>query len=224
MSETHTLADTFYGNCAGIYDRVATAPAVRPWRARCAAELALSPGDTVVDMGCGTGANFPVLREQVGPEGTVVGVDLVEAMLRRARRRTRHNGWANVHVVRGDATRPPLRSADALMSTFVVGMLDNPGAAVRSWVRTVRPGGRVALLNAARTKRLALRPANLGFRAFTRLTAPGHRLRLRSPTHTLERRWNASVDALFEDTVDHVADRLGLGFVVLAGGRVPEPT
>ena len=222
MSETHHLVDTFYGTCAGIYDTVATAPAVRPWRARCVEELALSPGDTVVDMGCGTGANFPALRERVGPEGTVVGVDLVGAMLRQARRRAERNDWANVHVVQGDATRPPVETADALVSTFVVGMFDDPGAAVRSWVRTVRPGGRVALLNAARSNRPALWPANLLFRAFTRLTAPGHRLRLRSPTRNLERRWGDSVDALFEGTVDHVEDRLGLGFVVLASGRVPE--
>jgi ubiquinone/menaquinone biosynthesis C-methylase UbiE len=221
MSESRDLADTFYGKCAGIYDSVATAPAVGPWRARCVAELDLSPGDTVVDMGCGTGANVPYLREEVGPDGTVVGVDLVGAMLRQARQRAEANGWENVHVVQGDATRPPVETADALVSTFVVGMFDDPAATVRSWVRSVRPGGRVALLNATRSDRLVCRPANLGFRAFTRLTAPGHRLRLHSPTRDLERKWDDSVDALFEGTVDHVEDRLGLGFVVLASGRVP---
>jgi ubiquinone/menaquinone biosynthesis C-methylase UbiE len=222
MSETRDLADTFYGTCAGIYDSVATARVVGPWRARCVAELDLSPGDTVVDMGCGTGGNLPFLREQVGPGGTVVGVDLVGAMLRQARQRVEQNGWKNVHVVQGDATRPPVGTVDGLVSTFVVGMFDDPASAVRSWLGTVRPGGRVALLNAARSNRLALRPANLAFRLFTRATAPGHRLRLRSPTRDLERRWDESVDALFEGTVDRVTDRLGLGFVVLASGRVPE--
>ena len=100
---------------------MATVPVVRPWRARCVVELALSPGDTVVDMGCGTGANFPALREQVGPSGTVVGVDLVGSMLRQARQRVEQNGWENVHIVQGDATRPPVEAADALTSTFVVG-------------------------------------------------------------------------------------------------------
>ena len=222
MAVERTLEDTFYGRCAGIYDAVATAPMVRPWRARCVSELALSPGDTVVDMGCGTGGNLPVLREQVGPDGTVLGVDIVGAMLRQARRRVEHSDWENVHVVQADATRPPVGAVDALTSTFVVGMLENPGPVVRSWVESVRPGGRVALLNAARSNRLALRPANIVFRAFTRLTAPGHRLRLRSPTRQLERKWHQTVDALFDGTVDRVTDRLGLGFVVLAAGRVPE--
>lgn len=220
MSETRELADTFYGTCVGLYDRVATARAVRPWRARCAEALELSAGDTVVDMGCGTGANLQPLREQVGPAGTVVGVDLVGAMLQQARQRVQRNGWENVHVVRGDGTRPPVERVDALTATFVVGMFDDPGSAVRSWVRCVRPGGRVVLLNAARTDRTVCRPLNLGFRAFTRLTAPGHRLRLRSPTRDLEARWDESVDALFDLTADRVTDRLGLGFVVLAGGRV----
>jgi ubiquinone/menaquinone biosynthesis C-methylase UbiE len=222
MGDSRDLTETFYGRFAGIYDAVAAAPVVRSWRARCAEELALSPGDTVVEMGCGTGANLPALRERVGSEGTVVGVDLVPAMLRRARARAERHGWRNVHVVRGDARRPPVATADALVSTFVVGMLEDPGEAVRSWLGLVRPGGHVALLNAARTDRPALWPANLLLRAFTRLTAPGHRLRLDSPTRDLERRWAESVDALFDGTVDRLTDRLGLGFVVLASGRLPE--
>lgn len=222
MSGTHDLADSFYGTCAGLYDTVATAPVVRPWRERCVGTLGLSLGDTVIDMGCGTGANFPALRERVGPDGRVVGVDLVGPMLERARHRITRNGWENVYVVQGDATRPPVEEADALVATFVVGMFEEPGRAVRSWVRSVRPGGRVALLNAERTDRLVYRPLNLGFRAFTRLTAPGYRGRLRSPTRELERRWDESVDALFEGTVDHVEERFGLGLVVLASGRVPD--
>ena len=215
------LADSFYGRAASVYDRVATAPIVQPWRDRCVVGLDLSPGDTVVDMGCGTGATLPALREAVGPEGVVVGVDLVAAMLRRARQRVAGNGWENVHLVQGDAARPPVGSVDALVSTFAVGMFDDPGAAVRAWVRTVRPGGRVVLLNAVRTDRLLWRPVNLAFRLFTRLTAPEHRLTVDSPTRLLERRWNESVDALFEHTVDHTTDRLGGGFVVFASGRVP---
>ncbi len=221
-SRARDLADSFYGTCAGVYDSVAATAVVQPWRDRCVAELELSPGDTVVDMGCGTGATLPALREAVGPGGTVVGVDLVGGMLRQARERVRRRGWENVHLVRGDATRPPLASVDALVSTFVVGMFADPAAAVRRWTACLRPGGRVALLNAARTTRLPLRPANLVFRAFTRLTAPGGRLQFASPTRELEHRWDLAVDALFDQTVDRVTDRLGLGFVVLASGRLPE--
>lgn len=54
------------------------------YRRRAVAALALRPGATVVDLGCGTGRNFPLLRAAVGPQGRVVGVDLTDAMLRAA--------------------------------------------------------------------------------------------------------------------------------------------
>jgi ubiquinone/menaquinone biosynthesis C-methylase UbiE len=220
MSED--LTGTFYGHAAGLYDLVASAPGVRSWRARAVETLGLSPGETVVEMGCGTGANFPALREAVGPGGRVVGVDLVPAMLRQARARIDRAGWENVHVVRGDATQPPLGEADALLSTFLVGMLEDPTGAVRDWLTRVRPGGRITLLNAERSDRLVARPLNLAFRLFVRLTAPGYRLARDAPVRTLEARWRAAREALFEGTRDQHDDRLGLGFVTLASGRVPD--
>jgi ubiquinone/menaquinone biosynthesis C-methylase UbiE len=197
---------------------------VRSWRARAADALDLSPGDTVVEMGCGTGANFPHLRERVGPEGRVVGVDVVPAMLGQARRRIDRAGWANVHAVRGDARRPPVAEADAVLSTFLVGMLDSPALAVRKRVTLVRPGGRVAMLNAGRSDRLVALPVNLLLRAFVRLTAPGHRTTARAPIRSLEARWTEAREALLEGTVDHREDRFGLGIIRLVSGRVPDAT
>ena len=215
------LSETYYGNWANVYDRFATAPGIQSWRVRAAETLSLSRGDTVVEMGCGTGANFPYLRERVGAEGRVVGVDLVPAMVGEAQRRIDRAGWENVHAVCGDATRPPVSTADALLSTFVVGMLDSPEEVVRSWVRLVEPGGRVTLLNAERSNRPLVRPLNLACRAFVRLTAPGYRLRPTSPVRDLEARWQDASETLFEGTVDHVDERLGAGFVTLASGQVP---
>lgn len=214
------LESTFYGHAADIYDRFATIPVIRTWRKRTVETLELSPGETVVEMGCGTGANFPYLREHVGKTGQVIGVDVVSGMLRRARRRVEQAGWKNVEVVRGDATQPPITSADALVSTFVVGMLSSPGAVVRSWIGFVRPGGRVTLLNATRSDRLSMRPLNLACRLFVRFTAPGYQFRLDSPVKRLEARWERATEALFEETVDHVDERMGGGFVTLASGRV----
>lgn len=220
---TPDLSGTYYENWASVYDVVAMAPGVRSWRARAVETLALSAGDTVVEMGCGTGANFPFLREQVGPEGTVLGIDLVDAMLGQAQQRIQHNGWENVHVCRGDAIQPPVAAADAILSTFLVGMLDNPGTVVRSWVQLVRPGGRVTLLNAGRSDRLLALPLNLGCRAFVRLTAPGYRFRRESPVQSLEARWEHARESVFEGTVEHTRDRLGVGFIRLASGEVPPP-
>ncbi len=215
-----SLEETFYGNCASLYDVVATAPGIQGWRERTVETLALSPGDTVVEMGCGTGANLPFLRRAVGPEGIVIGIDLVRGMLNRARKRVERHGWENVHLIQGDATTPSIDSADALVSTFVIGMLDDPANAVRTWLEVVEPGGRVTLLNAARTNRLLARPLNLPCRLFVRFTAPGYQLRPDSPVKRLEERWDDASEALFEGTTDHVDERLGAGFITLASGEV----
>lgn len=222
MSDRPNLSATFYGTAAGLYDLVATAPGIQSWRARAVETLALDEGDTVVEMGCGTGANFPALREAVGASGRVVGVDLVPAMLGRAQRRIDDAGWENVHVVHGDATQPPVAAADGLISTFVVGMLADPRAAVRTWIQCVTSGGRVTLLNAARTKQGYARVLNVPFRLFVRIGAPGHRLGRGSPVKRLEQRWEEASGALFEGTTAHHEQRLGLGLVPLASGQVPE--
>ncbi|SDJ96304.1 Ubiquinone/menaquinone biosynthesis C-methylase UbiE [Halovenus aranensis] len=222
MADRTPLDGTFYERAAGLYDLVATAPGVRSWRVRAVDALDLSPGDTVVEMGCGTGANIPYLREQVGTEGRVIGVDLAGAMLRQAQARTERAGWENVSVVRGDATTPPVGTADALLATFVVGMLEDSTEAVETWLQCVGAGGRLALLNAGRSPRPAAMPLNLCLRLFVRLAAPGNRLRRRSPLRALEERWRRAREALFSETVDHREQRLGAGLVSLVSGRVPE--
>lgn len=212
----------FYTRWARLYDLVATAPGVTSWRERVVEMLALSPGDTVVEMGCGTGANFPYLREAVGPEGRVIGIDLVGGMLGEARRRIDRRGWENVAVVRGDANRPPIETADAIVSTFLVGMLEEPKGAVRNWLTHLEPGGTIAIMNAGRSDRSVALPLNLLFRLFVRLTAPGRRLMRDSAAGALEARWDAAVDGLLEGTVDHERAQMGLGFIRAARGRMPE--
>ena len=218
MADDVGATQAFYGRWARFYDWLATAPGVRSWRARAADALDLETGDTVVEMGCGTGANFPNLRERVGPEGRVVGVDLTRGMLRRARERVDRAGWANVDLVRADARRPPVEGpVDAVLATFVVGMFADPRPAVRSWVDLLAPGGRIALLNAGRSDRRLARPLNLAFRLFVRLAAPGEgRL---SPVRSLERRVAAARDEVAGGCADSGFETFGLGYLRLAWGE-----
>ncbi len=212
----------FYGRWAGLYDRVATLPPVRAWREATADALALDPGDTVVEMGCGTGANLPHLRERVGPEGTVVGLDLTAGMLATARARVERAGWANVHCLQADATAPPVpRDVDAVLATFVVGMLPDPGAAVDDWLAHLAPGGRLALLDAAPTAWTPARPLNLPFATFVWATAPGKRRAVRRPSRALADRVEAARGALEERAREVTTTTFGLGFLRLTAGRRP---
>jgi len=214
-----TDAQSFYGRWARVYDWVANAPGVASWRDRTVDSLALAPGDTVVEMGCGTGANVPALRERVGPSGQVVGVDVTREMLDRARERPARSGGA-VHYVQADAARPPIREADAVLATFVAGIFEAPEAAVDAWCDSVGPGGRVALLNFQRSPSALAAPLNLAFEGFVRLSAPGTRLSRRSHASAFERRVRAARERLTERTVARRYETMAGGFVGLLSGTV----
>lgn len=108
--------------------------------------LGLGPGDTVVDLGCGTGLNFALLEQAVGPNGTIVGIDLTDAMLDRARVRVSSRGWRNVQLTRADLAEytPPDAIAGAL-STFAITLVPEYDQVIARCAAALRPGGRLAI-------------------------------------------------------------------------------
>jgi len=218
---THSGIEQFYRRIAPVYDLLATAPVVKHWRESAVEALDLSSGDTVVEMGCGTGANVPLLRKRVGSEGQVVGIDYTPGMLRQARERVERAGWANVSLVRGDATSPAVDEADAVLGSFVVGLFDDPEAAVDGWLDVLKPGGRIALLEAGRSDRTVALPLNLAFRAFVRASSPGGSTRWHSPARQLDRRIAAARDALVARTVERRHTTAALGLVGITSGQLP---
>lgn len=214
------MSGEFYERWATVYDRVARVPGLRSWRDSAADALALSPGDTVVEMGCGSGANVPELRERVGPEGRVVGLDITVEMLRAARRH-RERTSAGVDYLLADATRPPVRDVDAVLGTFVAGVFPDPAAAVDAWCDCVTPGGRVALLNFQRPDSALSAPLSLAFEGFVRLSAPGARLSSESHADAFEARVAAARQRLTERTVDRRYETFGGGYLGLVSGSIP---
>jgi SAM-dependent methyltransferase len=214
-------AQDFYSRWATVYDQLARrAPGIRRLRADTAAALDPDRGDIVVDVGCGTGANFPALRERVGAEGAVIGVDFAPGAVARARRRIRAEGWANVAACRGGATALPIRSADAVVATFLVGMLPAPAAAVRGWLAELDPD-RIALLDLARSTRLPGRLCNPLFRvAVVAGAPPGTRDHHGgSPTPVLDRRVAAAHRTLLERCSGTVHETRASGFAYMSAGH-----
>jgi ubiquinone/menaquinone biosynthesis C-methylase UbiE len=68
-------------------------------RSEAVQRLQLQPGNRVIDAGCGNGASFPYLLNQVGPSGEVVGIEISSSMAERARRHIQEKGWMNVEVI-----------------------------------------------------------------------------------------------------------------------------
>jgi len=210
---------SFYSRWARLYDLLATAPGVTAWRRRTVAALDLGSGDTVVEMGCGTGANLPHLRDAVGPEGTVLGFDLAPGAVAHARQRIAREGWDNAHVALADATNPPVSgSVDAVLATFVVGMFEDPAAVVADWADLA--DGRVALLNFQRSDAVLAQPLNLAFEAFVWLSSPGRSLTAESPAAALDRRVSAARAALTERAAERRYETFGGGYLGLLSGHV----
>src|SRR5580698_4773611 len=91
----------------------------RTQRLRAVQALGLRAGDTVIDMACGTGLNFPLIEDVIGPGGRIVGVDLTDAMLAHAQDRIATNGWRNISLVQADAADFAFPAeADAILSTY----------------------------------------------------------------------------------------------------------
>lgn len=119
--------------------------ALRAWERE---RLRLSPGERLLDVGCGLGEAARALTEDLGPEGEAVGIDASAAMLAVARERSIGSPCPMGFSV-GDALAldEPDRSFDAARSERVLQWLTDPQTAVCELARVLRPGGRVSLID-----------------------------------------------------------------------------
>jgi len=149
---------------AGIYDAVSPVYLLgNEGRLRREAIHALhpQPGQAVLEIACGTGRNFPLIMERIGPSGVLVGVDYSAAMLARAQARVARRGWRNVRLIRADAARIALgRQFDAALCTLAMGVIPDYENALTRMVEHVRSGGRVAIADGKRSTRWYARPFN----------------------------------------------------------------
>lgn len=120
--------------------------------ARVIQALGIAPGSTVADVGAGSGYFTFELARAVGPTGRVFAVDIDEPLLGYLKDRVRLRRAANITVVRGEASHPGLAeaSADLLFICDVLHHVHAFGdltAYLRAAARTLRPGGRLAVID-----------------------------------------------------------------------------
>ena len=117
-------------------------------RRRAVQALRLRPGATVVDLACGTGQNFPLIEQAIGPDGRIVGVDLTDAMLAQAQRRIERDGWSNVSLVQADAADYDFPAeVDAILSTYALSHLLECGDVIADGAEALTRGGRWVVLD-----------------------------------------------------------------------------
>jgi SAM-dependent methyltransferase len=113
---------------------------LEPIRRRAVAWLAPGPGDTVLDVGCGTGLSFELLQAAVGRSGRIVGIEQSPQMLDKARQRVQRHGWRNVTLLCASAEDARLSGrADAALLHFTHDVMQN-GAALEHVLQHLKPG------------------------------------------------------------------------------------
>jgi ubiquinone/menaquinone biosynthesis C-methylase UbiE len=173
-------------------------------RRRVVQALGLRPGDTVVDVACGTGQNFPLLERAIGPEGRIVGVDLTDAMLAEAQQRVEDNDWSNVSLAQADAAAFDFPAeVDAILSTYALTQVPGCGDVVAHGAAALVSGGRWAVLDLKLPDHAPRRLAQLGI----------------SAEWIARRPWETIRAAMEDELVDVSWTELFFGTAFLASGR-----
>ena len=108
---------------------------------------AIQKGDTVLDIGSGSGTDVLVSSLRTGPQGDVIGLDITDAMIEKARKNIEKMGAKNVRILKGGAEKIPLgdSSVDVVTSNGVLNLVPDKKKAFKEIYRVLKPGGRIQI-------------------------------------------------------------------------------
>lgn len=107
----------------------------------------LRPGERVLDVGCGAGIDSLIAARMVAPDGEVIGIDMTQPMLDRARESAEAGGFRNVRFDHGLAESLPVEDAwaDVVISNGVLNLFPDKVAGLQEMARALKSGGRLQI-------------------------------------------------------------------------------
>ena len=128
---------------------------MKTYRSLAIKKLSLQRGDCVIELGCGTGLNFPFLMERIGEEGRLIGVDLTPGMLKIARDRVERSGWKNVELIQSDiAVYDFPEDVNGVLATGLFGYIPEYDRVIKAASKALLPGGHLVILDGKQPERL----------------------------------------------------------------------
>ncbi len=138
-----------YENLASVYDLV-FGPTLHPGRIEAIRKMRIQPGDSVLEVGVGTGINLSMYPSSCA----ITGVDLSAPMLNKAHERILNKGLRNCRVMEMDAAQMafPDESFDIVYAPYLISVVPDPVRVAQEMRRVCRRGGRIVILNHFKSK------------------------------------------------------------------------
>jgi len=153
MALTKSNIQKLYRRRAGSYDLSANLYYLigfreARYRKIAISKLCLSEGDSVVEIGCGTGINFEYVLDYIGSRGKLIGIDLTDAMLEKAKERVKKNNWRNIELIQEDAAKYAFPNyISAVYSTFALTLVHEYEEIIKNIEESLQADGKLVILD-----------------------------------------------------------------------------